>query len=295
MPVYIYDRSAVPVGSQIDLETQFKDSAGNAKDADAYPTIRIEDADDAAVRAASSASVVRAGVGLYRLRFTVPDGYEPGAWNDEWIGSVDGYSVRATFSFTVDSIGSIEAAGGSVIEEVVALGDDPDITYTQAEIIGINVLLKGLKARLRNTAVTPDGTPCPVVPDAELIDYLRMSLSEFNVMPTITYYLFSDELTYGLFSDVIIEGAFLQALSAVAILSSGQEAVITDQGVSITPPPVSSTINTVIGGRQPLYLEKLKALKHGLKPSPRGFGAGSLLTQNPRTKALRHRREGQIL
>lgn len=294
MAIYVYDRSAVPVGQQIKLETQFRDSAGNSKDTDAYPTVRIEDAENVVTRAASNASVVRVGVGLYRLTYTVPDGYEPGVWNDEWIGAVDGYSVRATFSFTVDSVGSIEAVG-TVVEPVLELGDDPGFTYTQAEIQGINVLLKGLKTRLRNTAVAPDGTPCPVVPDAELIDYLRTSLSEFNVTPTITYYLFSDELVYGLFSDVIIEGAFLQALSAVAILSAGQEFTINDAGVQIAPPPVSSTINAVIGSRQPLYLEKLKALKHGLKPSPRGFGAGSLLVQNVRSRQLRHRRESQIL
>lgn len=294
MSIYVYDRSSVPVGSRIDLETQFRDSAGNAKDTDSYPTVRIEDSLDAVVRAASSGSVARVGVGLYRLRFTIPDGYEPGTWNDEWIGSVDGYSVRATFSFVVDSVGSIEAVG-TVVETPMELGDDPDITYTQEEILGINILLKGLKTRLRNTAISPDGTPCPVVPDEELIDYLRMSLSEFNVMPTITYYLFSDELVYGLFSDVIIEGAFLQTLSAMAILSAGQEMVITDNGVTVTPPPISSTINAVIGSRQPLYLEKLKALKHGIKPSPRGFGAGSLNTTNPKTKQLRHRRENQII
>lgn len=294
MALYVYDRSSVPVGEQIDLETQFRDSAGNAKDADAYPTVRIEDANDAVVRAASSASVARVGVGLYRLRFTVPDGYAAGNWNDEWIGSVDGYSIRATFSFTVDSIGSIEAVG-TVVEEELELGDDPGITYTQEEILGINVLLKGLKTRLRNTAITPDGTPCPIVPDAELIDYLRMSLSEFNVMPTITYYLFSDELVYGLFSDVIIEGAFLQALSAVAILSAGQEFTVVDNGVSIQPPNVSGAINTVISSRQSLYLEKLKALKHGIKPSPRGFSAGKLLSTNTRTRILRHRSENQIV
>lgn len=294
MPTYVYDRSAVPVGSQIDLETQFRDSAGNAKDTDAYPTVRIEDADNVVVRSASNASVARVGLGLYRLRFEIPDGYEPGVWNDEWIGAVDGYSVRATFAFTVDSIGTIEAVG-TVVAPVLELGDDPDFTYTQAEILGINVLLKGLKARLRNTAISPDGTPCPVVPDAELIDYLRMSLSEFNVMPTITYYLFSDELVYGLFSDVIIEGAFLQALSAVAILSAGQEFTVVDSGVSIQPPNVSGTINTVITSRQSLYLEKLKGLKRGIKPSPRGFGSGSLLVPNVKTRAQRHRREGSIL
>ena len=294
MPQFLYDRSAVPFGEYIRLYVQFTDVAGNNKDTDSYPTVGVSDGAGAITRAASSASVRRTGPGLYLLQYTVPDGYASGTWSDEWVGSVDGYSLEATFEFEVSSIGGIQAVNTDA-EPLMVLGDDPDITYSQAEILGINILLKGLKSRLRNTAISPDGTPCPVVPDSDLIEYLRLALSELNVAPTITFYQFSDELIYGLFSDVIIEGAWLKALSIVQVLSAGQELVIVDQGVQITPAPISTAIASILALRQPLYMEKLKALKHGIKPAPRGMGAGRIIANNPAIAKQRHKSEGRLL
>lgn len=292
---FAYKRDAVPFGQIINLDVQFTDSAGFSKDTDATPTVEILDANSAVVNAASSIQVQRIGLGLYRLEYEIPGGFAEGFWTDEWNGAIDGYSISATFSFFVNSIGEIKAVDTTVHPDM-QIGDDPGISWTQAEIQGINVLLQGLQTRLRNQALTPDGTPCPVVPIAQLVDYLRTSLSEFNSFPTITGFGFDDAVIYGLFADVIIEGAFLQALSAVAILSAGQELTVSDNGVILTPPPVSATINTVISSRQALYLEKLKSIKRaGLRPMPRGMGAGRILVNNPSVQRLRHRREGQIL
>lgn len=292
---FFYDRSAVPVGQIIDLDVQFTDAAGYSRDADFTPSVRIEDADDVVIRASSSDDVERVGLGLYRLSFEVPDGYAEGIWNDEWTGVVDGYAAIATFAFVVNSISTIATVNTTAPSPDAAIGDDPDIEYTQAEIQGINILLDGLEARLRNQSVAPDGTPCPVVPIDELARYLRLSLSEFNSYPTFTAYVFSDRLVYGMFADIIIEGAFLQALSAVAILSAGQELVVTDNGVTLTPPPVSATINTVLSSRQSLYLEKLKNAKRNIRPAPLGMGAGRIAGNSPQVLRLRHRKEGQII
>ena len=294
MPQFVYKRNAVPVAESVDLDVQFVDSAGNSKDTDNYPTVAVRDAAGSIVRAASSSGVQRIGTGRYRLAYVIPGGFQQGLWGDTWAGAVDGYSISAGFGFNVTSIGAITAVDTSV-EPLLVLGDAPDIIYTQAEIKGINILLQGLETRLRNQSIAPDGTPCPVIPQAELINYLRLGLSEFNAMPTITFYTFDQMLVYGLFEDVIVEGAFLQALSAVAILSAGQEMVITDNGTSVQPPPVSSTINTVISSRQALYLEKLKGVKRNLRPAPAAFGAGRILVNNPQVLKMKHRSEGRII
>lgn len=295
MAQFVYNRDAVPVGSSIKLEVQYKDSAGNNKDADSTPTVRVLDADSTVVRAASSTGVGRLGLGYYRLEFAIEDGFEEGEWSDIWTASIDGYELVNTFTFIVNSIGSAEAVG-TVVEEEYEVGDDPNFgDYTQDEIKNINYLLKILKARLRNTAFKPDGSPCDVFDEDDLVSFLHVSLSEFNMTPTLTSYGFSDANVVALFSDILTQGAMLIAWSGQAIMESGREFTITDNGVVVQPPPVSSTINTQFSGQLADYRSKLREIKRNLRPGPRGMGAGSLLVTNPLTRRLRHRKENILI
>lgn len=297
MARYTYNRDAVPAGEEIRLDVQFTDVAGTQKDADTTPQLAIFDASGAEVRSLSSNSVEWIGTGRYRYELTIPDGYTAGVWTDVWSGTVDGYSLSATFNFTVNSAGAITAVG-TVVDPEIAIGDDPWpslIDFSEQAKANINVLLKMLKSRLRSTAFKPDGSKCDVFATEDLFQFLCIALSEFNLTPTITGYTFDDMLTRTLFADVLTQGAMLQAWTGQAILESGREFSINDNGVALQPPPVSSTITTMFNAHLADYRAKLREAKHNLRPAPLGMSAGSLFARNPAVARLRHYREKQVI
>ena len=291
-----YDRSAVPVGEEITLEAQFKDSAGNPKDTSVYPSVQILDAATSVVRGLGSSGVTRTACGRYRLTFIVPDGYTSGMWNDRWLGTVDGYSLENIFDFTVNSVGSIEATGSSVPEVEYSLTDDdlPEM-FSQEEIKGILRMRKFLKTRMRSSAYKPDGTPCPVLPDDQLNIFLCIGLAEFNATPTFTSIGFDDLWLQTIAVDVITQGAMLAAWASQAVIEAGFEFTINDNGVVYTPPPVSSMISSMYSAQLGDYRAKLKEIKRNIRPGPIGLGAGSLLVVNPVFRRLRHLKERRII
>lgn len=291
-----YDRSTVPIGEQIILEAQFRDSAGNPKDTTSFPAVQILDAAMEIVRGLSASGVTRTACGRYRLSFIVPDGYLAGMWNDRWVGSLDGYTLENIFDFTVDSIGSVEATGSSVPEIEYSLSDDdlPEM-FSQSEIQGILRMRKFLKARMRSNAYKPDGTPCPVLPDDQLNIFLCIGLAEFNATPTFTSIGFDDLWLQTIAVDVITQGAMLAAWASQAVIEAGFEFTINDNGVVYTPPPVSSTISSMYSAQLSDYRGKLKEIKRNIRPGPLGLGAGSILVVNPVFRRLRHLRERRIL
>ena len=297
MTRYTYNRDAVPVGEEIRLDVQFTDVVGTQKDADTNPALAIFDASGAVVRALSAAGVEWIGTGRYRLEFTIPDGYSSGTWTDAWAGSVDGYTLSATFNFVVNSAGSITAVG-TVVDPIIEIGDEPWpslVEYSEQAKANINVLLKMLKSRLRSTAFKPDGSKCDVFSTEDLFQFLNISLSEFNLTPTITGFTFEDMLTRTLFADMLTQGAMLQAWSGQAILESGREFSINDNGVVLQPPPVSGTITSLFNAHLADYRAKLRECKHNMRPSPLGLSAGSLFVRNPAVTRLRHLRSKEII
>lgn len=297
MSRYTYNRDAVPVGEEIRLDIQLTDVAGTAKDGDTTPSLAIFDASDIAVRALSTTNVTWIGTGRYRLEFTIPDGYTSGVWTDVWTATIDGYSLNATFNFSVNSAGKIEAVG-TVIDPEIEIGDDPWpslVEFSQEAKANINVLLKMLKSRLRSTAFKPDGSKCDVFSNDDLFQFLCVALAEFNLTPTITGYTFDDYFVRTLFADILTQGAMLHTWSGQAILESGREFSFNDNGVALQPPPVSSTITQLFNAHLADYRAKMREAKHNLRPAPLGMSAGSLFARNPQTARLRHRKEGQIL
>lgn len=296
MANFFYNRAAVPLTEQIQLEVQFKDSAGNPKDTDSFPVVEITDAATVVVQPATDSGVIRLAVGRYRFDFTVPMGYTVGIWNDRWQAQMDGYVIDNMFDFNVTSVGSVEETGISVPPVHYEL-TDPDLepVYTQEEIKGILLLRGLLKARLRSTAFKPDGTPCPVFSDEVLLQALRASLSELNATPTITGFTFADLIIQDLASDLITQGAMLICWSGQAIIEAGFEFTVNDNGVTVNPPPVSASINTQYSANLSDYRAKLKEFKRNLRPGGRAMLAGGLLGLNPRVLALRHRKQNRLI
>lgn len=294
MANYTYSRQAVPVGETVSLEILFKDAAGNIKDADAFPTITILDAAGTEVVATTSSNVFRKGIGQYSYNLVVPTGYTQGMWNDSWTGIVDGYTLTSTFDFLVDSVGSMEAIG-TTVDPGVEIGDEPETAFSREEIKNINVLLKILKSRIQNNAFTPQGIECNVFSNDELVSFLCASLSEFNSTPTITSYGFDNPLVSQMFSDVITQGAYLIAMSAIAVIEAGREFTLNDNGVTVNPPPVSSTITSLHSSQLSDYRAKLKEIKRNHRPAPIGMGAGRIIVTNPVVRRYRHRKESQII
>jgi hypothetical protein len=295
MANFVYSRQAVPVGETITLEAQFRDAAGNPKDTDAtFPTITVADAASAEVLAVTSSNILRSGIGRYRYNFIIPTGFSQGLWNDSWSGAVDGYTLSTTFDFLVNSVGSVEAVG-SIVDPGIEIGDLPEVSFSRDETKNINILLRILKARIQNNAFTPSGDPCNVFSDDDLVSFLCASLSEFNSTPTITNYGFDSLLVSTTFSDIISQGSYLIAMSAIATIEAGREFTLNDNGVTINPPPVSSTITSIHSTLLSDYRAKLKEIKRNHRPAPIGMGAGSILVVNPIHKRLRHLRERQII
>jgi hypothetical protein len=296
MAQIIYDRAAVPVGEKIILEAQFRDSAGNVKDTDVFPSIQITDASLEVAQSLTTSGILRTALGRYRFDFIVPDGYTEGMWNDQWVGLMDGYTIVDVFNFTVNSAGSVAATGISVPEPVFDLDDDEiDEPFSQDEIKGILRLRKYLKARLRSTAFKPDGTACPVFDNGQLDLFVCSALSEFNATPTFTAFGFDDLFIQTVAADIITQGAMLIAWAGQAVIEAGFEWTVNDNGVTYNPPPVSSTITTLYSTQLSDYRAKLKEIKRNIRPGPLGLGAGSLLVVNPIFRRLRHRRENRIL
>jgi len=292
-----YDRSAVPVGSSVRLEVQFKDSAGNSKDAQATPTFEVQDASNAVVLAASATGVTRTAKGRYRYEYTIPTGYVSGIWNDIWVGTVDGYQLTEVFNFTVNSVGSIESTGSSIPEADYTLDDDDlEYDYTQEEIQGILLLRGMLKKRLRSTIYNTEGSSCPIFSNDLLLSFLCASLSELNATPAFTTYSFADNVIQTLAVDLMTQGALLVAWSSQAIIEAGFELTVNDNGVTVNPPPVSTTMTGLYTTQLTEYRAKLKEFKRNHRASARGLSAGNLLNgRNFRVRRLRHRKELRLI
>jgi hypothetical protein len=292
----VYDRSSVPVGEIIQLEAQFKDSAGNVKDTEGFPSVEIMDAATLVSLPLTTSGVVRTAIGRYRIIYTVPDGYTQGMWNDRWVGLMDGYTIDNIFDFTVNSSGTVEETGSTVPETVYTLDDDeiPE-PFSQDEIKGILRLRKYLKARLRSTAFKPDGTSCPVFDNDQLDLFICSALSEFNATPTFTSFGFDDMWIQTVAVDTITQGAMLIAWAGQAVIEAGFEWTVNDNGVTYNPPPVSTTITGLYNTQLSDYRAKLNKIKASIRPGPLGMGAGSLLVINPVFRRLRHLRERRIL
>jgi len=284
------------LGLPVDLDIRISDPLGNLVDADAIPEVGVKNSHNVFVRTSSSTGVAKLGVGLYRLSYTPPTTQDDGLWSDIWTAMVGGEQVTATLTFTVLSGSAISAAGPQI-------GDAPCVTYSDDEILGINILLAQLKCRLKNDGIaqTTDEngqvtyTECPIFSDDELVCFLVNSLAEFNQTPHWTNFGFNDQVIHDRNAHVIVEGAYIIALAAQMLVEAGREYTVNDNGISMLPPPLSTTMNNQFGSLLTAHTERLKFIKCSYKPSPQGVGTFRVLAVSPAYLRLRHLRQRQII
>lgn len=287
----------VILGHSINLEIKVLNALGQTTDADSAPWVEIKDANGSTIRSLSPSGVVRVDTGTYRLTYTPPTTSRSGIWTDHWRAVVDGFTTDAALQFIVLSTNaSIDVAG-------LQIGDTPCKIYTQAEIAGINVLLAQLKCRLKNNAKaqTLDEygqktyVDCPIFTDDELLCFLNGSLSEFNQTPHWTNFSYDHTVIYERNAHVIVEGAYIIALGAQMLVEAGREFTVTDNGITMQPPPLSTTINNQFGALLTAHTERLKFIKCSMKPAPMGVGTFRVLAVSPAFLRLRHLRQRQII
>ena len=288
------------LGRSVDLYVRLVDSIGNPTNADTTPTVTIYDSAGTIRQSSTNVGVsLVEDPGLYKLSYSIPITAIDGYWSDIWSADIGGETIETGFTFLVLSSG--EMSEGE--EQVYTPGDDHEWDFTQDEVVGINRLLKIIKARLKNNGVrhVSDGAggyvevPCAVFTDDELTAFLVNGLSSFNQYPHFTNYAFSDPQTYTLFADIIVQGGVLLALAAQALIERGREFTINDSGVTYQPPQIAEILNSQYSTQLADYKEKLKIIKSSHKMAPRGLGIFRTTSINPNFLRLRHLRERRVI
>jgi hypothetical protein len=284
------------LGMPVNLDIRMADALGNLVDPDAIPMVEIRDSHNVTLYGPTQVGVQKLGVGLYRFVYAPPTGQDIGLWSDMWTAMVAGQQSTATLTFTVLSGTSISPAGAQI-------GDPPCVSYSDAEVQGINILMAQLKCRLKNSGKTQSTddygqtifVDCPIFTDDELLCFLNGSLSEFNQTPHWTNFGYNDQIVYDRNAHVIVEGAHILALGAQMLIEAGREFTVTDNGITMQPPPLSTTLNNQFGTLLTSHTERLKFIKVSYKPSPVGVGSFRVLAVSPAFLRLRHLRQRQII
>lgn len=289
----------VVVGNTISLDITITNISGAKIDADSTPSVEIIAPSGGVVRNLSSTNVVRLETGKYRLNYSVPSNGTLGIWEDHWVATVNGLSAESRLYFTVlDPVAEINSSSAEI-------GDDPVKNWSEAEICGINILMKQLRCRLNDYNLKHERldeygnlelVDCPVFTTSELLCFLQNSLSEFNQTPHFTALGFDSPLIYDRNANIIVEGAFLFGVAARMLVEAGREFTLQDNGVSFSPPSLSSVLNNELSVFYSAHVERLKLIKYSMKPSPTGFGSYTLTNAvNPAFARLRHLRARRII
>jgi len=291
-------------GSDVTLSIQYYGIDGLPTNTDSMPEITIKDLSGTTVIGPTNVGVSRSDIGLYTYSYSIPTLADKGNWTDSWAAAIGGISVQNMFQFLVVDEASSTAG-------TIRLGDDVAFDFSNEELLGINTLLKFLKARLRNNGKKPVRDQfgailydaygdiiteeCNVFTDDLLVCFLCQALSEFNMVPFFTSYSFADPVIYKLFAAALTEGAYIFALASQAIVEKGRELTISDGGLSFQPPALSDALNSQYGTWLTSYRERLKFMKNSIRPGPVSFGTWGSLGQSTAVMRLRHLRGKRLL
>lgn len=288
-------------GDTIQLIEGFYDHTGAPVDLNAFPQIQITAADTNIYMPYTSVGVYRMSTGIYAFNLQIPLNGAQGTWVDSWMGTVGaGLIVNVSSAFTVLNYNIPNAV---IVDGYEQLGDLPIEVLSQEAIHNINILMQILRKRLQSNGIhlTKDtlGNPiyqnCDIFSVEEMKAFLCSSLSDFNTTPHVTDVHWEED-TVIQYRDVIVEGAYIISLGSKALIEKGREFVISDNGISYSPPQISELFNSQMSTLIGIYREKLKQIKYSnFKPGSVGLGTLRITSVAPQYLRLRHRREIQFL
>jgi len=294
-------------GTTVRLKIQYFGENGQPTDPDSTPEIKITDSIGQVQVELTSIDVTREDVGLYCYDYIIDTEDSEGLYEDNWNAEINGLTIQNYFSFLVLDEGDLSEATGTI-----KLGEEVDFDFSEAEIDGVNILLKYLRSRLRSNGRKPkrdefgafvlDGygnkvyEECNVFSDEILVTFLCSALSEFNMIPFFTSYSFADDVIQKLFSHAVVEGAYILALASQSLVEKGRDFTISDGGISYQPPQLGDFLSAQYNNFLSNYRERLKFIKNNIRPGPQGFGTFTNLTSGaPAFTRLRHLRERRII
>jgi len=144
------------------------------------------------------------------------------------------------------------------------------------------------RAQLKDTDPT-----CWAFSEDEIDMYLESALSDFNATPMFTRFQWHDLEDRWL--HILALGAQVFALFAQGLVEVGREFVITDNGISFQPPPISSHFQSTATTLLAHYQQNKELIKGNMKPTPSAVGVFTVLAINPMLTRLRHLRERRIV
>ncbi len=142
----------------------------------------------------------------------------------------------------------------------------------EKDIENINKLLKLLRSRLSSWGKnkSTDGYGNIIYADVDifsneaLVDFLYLSLSQFNMLPKFTFFTFDDDRFVKTFAAALVDGASIYALASKALIEKGREFAFKDDGIVFHPPSVSEMLNTQYQIQLHDHHEKLKTIKQNI-------------------------------
>lgn len=113
---------------------------------------------------------------------------------------------------------------------------------------------------------------CPIYQDMALLCFLQFSLNDINAHPTPSWFEL-DNWPYN-WDALLLQGAQIQAMCAQALFEQGKEFEINDNGIVISPPPVSANLRELHSTVLQTYENRKEIIKANYRPAG-GAGLGS--------------------
>lgn len=284
----------------VQLRARFNGPDGSPRNTDSTPEITIVNPAGQVILGPTSDGVYRESTGTYGFKYSMGNMPTIGVWRDVWQGTIDGLTLTDEFTFQVNTtqLPAINTDG------YLHLGDDPGFNYSQNAVRNINSLLKTIRARLRSRGkhkrIDDNGNEitatCDIFSTDELVAFLANSLSEFNEIPTFTFFTFEDTAIIEQFHAVIAQHAVIYALSSQAILERGNEHNFSDNGISYVVPTISEVLSTQYSTELQNWWDKVNKIKRAMVPAAIGLSSYQMFNSPAtRVRMLRNLRARRII
>lgn len=135
---------------------------------------------------------------------------------------------------------------------------------------------------------------CIIYQDLALLCYLQFSMDDINAHPTKSYFCFENWPKN--WEALLLQGMQINAMAAQALFEQGKEFEINDNGVVLSPPPVTANLRELHGTLLTNYEDRKERIKADFRPSA-GAGLGSSRVFGFGVTRLlqdRHKRTGRI-